>query len=247
MKRFAIVIAAFAAFFNIAQAQNVTIVDKPVQTSAIVTSDSFVEDSAPAWRVSLQAGASYAPGKIEESDPGMYDYYKGLKWGFNYGVDVTYFPTRSWGVGVKLNDARFSNSATGTVSYESGETRSGTIADVINVYYAGPTATWRWISNDNKYSLLFSYSIGYMGYYDNSKVIVPVDVKGGSLGTGLGLNFDYALSKNIALGLGVDVMSGSLRSYKVTMSGVTETINLDPGTSLGMSHLDLTAGLRFLL
>lgn len=245
MKQFAIAVVLLAAFYNTAGAQNVTIIDRPTQSPVIVTSDTLVENIAPMWRVSIKAGASYYPIKYD-GDSMMREYYKGLKWGVNLGADVTYFMARNWGIGAKFNDAHFANSATGTVYYNSGESKSGVIADDINVYYAGPSVSYRWLSSNNMYSFLFYYSLGYMGFYDKSKVVDPLDMKGATLGYALGLDFDLGITKHIAFGLGADVVSGSLSSYSATMNGMTQKVTMEKGQVMGISHIDLTAGLRFL-
>ena len=246
MKKAFVLSALLVAFAIPARAQSVTVVDQPVQGSSIVTSDTFVENPTSSWRIAIQAGAAYNPGKVAESDAGLKEYYKGLKWGLNLGADVTYFLARNWGLGAKFSNAHFANSTTGTVYFDTGESRSGVLSDDVNTYFAGPIVSFRWLSSNNRLSFLTYYGIGYIGYHNKAMVVDPIEMKGATPGFALGFDFDLGITDRLFFGIEAGMVSGALRSYTATMYGVTQKVNLNSDEIMSASHIDLAAGLRLL-
>ncbi len=215
----------------------------------IVTSDATVGQRAPRLRVAVQGGGVYRFGKLpSDASPDTRAYLKNLKAGYTYGADVTYFFSEALGVGARYNNIHTSSSATGTITFDTGETASGKIQDIIDICFAGPFVTYRWLNASGKNAFLLSYGIGYCGFKDAAIAVDPYTVKGWTLGQYAEIGYDFGLSDRLSIGPALTLFRGTLSSYRRTdENGISEDVKLEYGSFESLNSLNLTVGLRYLL
>lgn len=220
---------------------------QPGRQPVIVTSDLSVKEKVSSVRVAIQAGGAFRPGKIEAgTDPDFAAYQKKLRWGYSVGADLTWFFTDALGVGAKFNDIRVSNESQVSLTYENGSTRAGTLKDRIDIWYAGPLLSYRWLSRTGRNAFFVNYGLGYLGYQDVGMVIDPAKQAGGTLGLQFELGYDFGITKHLAAGIDFNMISGTLTHYTLTMNGKDQRIDLDKDEYMGLGHLALSVGLRYL-
>ena len=190
--------------------------------------------AVPSWHVSVYGGGTYRYGEIQENLSLMEkEYLNHLKWGFNVGADVTYFLSRSFGL-VKFHD----NHARAKNAYNE--------SDAIDIWFLGPSVSYRIYSPSYKHALYVLYALGYAGFHDKvSSSWLDVVYTGGTFGRMEEIAYEYRLTPNIALGVSLSQYSGVLK--KITLhdgNGNSHQGKLDQNQYQSLSHIDLSAGLR---
>jgi len=66
-----------------------------------------------------------------------------------------------------------------------------------------------------------------------------------SLGTNIGFGYDIGIAKKISVGFKLSLMSGSFRTYRQTIAGVTTVETMPKNSSEGLGTIKLSVGLRF--
>lgn len=217
-----------------------------LNAQTIVTSDQNVSRALPTWRIAIHGGAGYRFGNIPAGiDANMRDYLKGLKWGFSYGADVTYFFGETLGAGVRFQNFHASNQAQGTFTFDDGSSRSGTMSDKQDFWFLGPVLAYRVMDANAKNAFYMSFGAGYMGYHNNGKVVDPIIMNGGTVGTMLELGYDFSLSEHLSIGAALSLFAGTLNGYNLTYNGKTSNVRLDKDSRESTTHADLTIGLRY--
>lgn len=138
-----------------------------------------------------------------------------------------------------------SNESQVSLTYENGSTRTGTLKDRIDIWYAGPLLSYRWLSRTGRNAFFVNYGLGYLGYQDVGMVIDPAKQAGGTLGLQFELGYDFGITKHLAAGIDFNMISGTLTHYTLTMNGKDQRIDLDKDEYMGLGHLALSAGLRY--
>ncbi|NLR68156.1 porin family protein [Chitinophaga varians] len=206
------------------------------------------DKDVPRFRIAVNGGYSYRIGKVPSSFSGdARDYMKKLKSGFNVGADVQYYFNDEWGVGVKY--LRFQASGSGVVAAESpsdGYMRTN-VADNIGITFYGATFCGRvYTKSDYSQAFLIGASLGYMRYRDNGQVAAyPVTIKGGALGSGLDVGYDIRIARKLYAGAQFSYLAGTVGRVTIERAGMTETRELKDDQRENLSHLSLSAGLRF--
>ncbi len=215
-----------------------------VSAQEIVSSDTTVNNRIPSWRIGIQGGYAYRLGRVDKSmDQVLVDHTEKMKNGFGFSADATWYFMQSLGVGVKY-DAHFaSNGEYVTVTYDDGTQESGQMKENVNVWFLGPMVSYRALSRNMRHAFIMNLGAGYIGYKDNMMLIDPFIIKGASAGYLYELGYDFNISKNIAVGAMLTMISGSLHSYKTDASGSWEKVSLDEAQNL--SHIGLSVGIRF--
>jgi len=93
--------------------------------------------------------------------------------------------------------------------------------------------------------LVMNFGVGYLGYFNAGMLIYPLLLKGNTLGFSWDFAYDIRIAENLALGLQVSFVLGTLREYEITYLSRTETIELDKDNYDNISRIDLSLGLRF--
>jgi hypothetical protein len=193
------------------------------------------------WRFGLNGGVALriAPDS-ENIPPELLKYRKSLKFGSRFGVDATYFISPNVGLGA--NYSLFSTSNTiDYISYEGldGNLYQGYRKDDINVHFFGPSISIRSIPRHNKIYASCDFSIGY-SIYDNNMVFndSEYDLTGHNFGFATSIGSDFMLSKNISIGVYMNVTAASLK--KITIENSKIILSEDQTENLSRVSLSLT-------
>jgi hypothetical protein len=201
----------------------------------------------PHIRVAINGGWSYRVAKLADNIPSDFkQYMKGLKSGYHYGLDLSYFFSEQLGFGLKYYNYKSKDEINNVyVTPPGGPTQYGKMSDNISINFIGPIFSTRLLNADKKNSFLFNLGIGYMGYKDKAVLISDYTLKGNTLGLCWDIGYDIGLSENFAIGFQFSYMIGTLTQYKFSDGVNTETIKLVNDNYESLSRIDLSIGLRF--
>ncbi len=109
----------------------------------------------------------------------------------------------------------------------------------------------RLISSNQKHSFISAVGLGYLGYRNNAEIGTnKIEFTGATLGLTIGLNYDFFISKSVAVGAGAKYVSGNISKINITSNGQTQTKSIKDLSSQSresLTNINLTAGLRFYL
>lgn len=173
---------------------------------------------------------------------------KRLKAGLYYWADLSYYLSDAWGFGFRYSKmSSSSKDAVIITDKETGESRSGMYTDIVDISFAGPALSSRFVSLSGASVFYLSCGIGYLGVTDDGKVIDPFSIKGWTLGQCVDLGYDFRLWNGLYLGMALSGITGELSSAKVTQDGVTTTEHYDKDEKESLLHLALSIGIRYYL
>jgi hypothetical protein len=136
----------------------------------------------------------------------------------------------------------------GYLTDENGRTIvSGNFKENIAFNYVGANYLLRMFDSKKKNSWLFAFGLGYIGYKDRFLCdnVEYSKFTAATLGTNLSIGYDIGLSKELALGFKVSLMSGTFRNYKLTINGITTNETMPDNTAEGLGTIQFSVGLRF--
>lgn len=196
--------------------------------------------------LSFYGGLSYLTSKIpSNSDPEIEKYYKNLKWGTHYGLDIGIHINEKIGIGFIHTVFTTTNAINIYVIDSTGNVKYGEMKNDINTKFYGPTffitsnsATGKWVFNA-------AISIGYIDYVNHFTLIDRYFLKGNTIGFYYDMNFVVRLDNNIALELRTALMTGYLDQMTMDDGTNKQTINFDSGEGEGLSRLELSFGLKW--
>jgi hypothetical protein len=196
-------------------------------------------------RIGLEGGYGYRLARVADKDPLVADYLEELKTGPNYGVSFAYIFGLEYGICLKFSQF-FTSNAMDNVTLISTVDGSvigpGRMADHITISYVCAGLGQRKILGGGRVLFFGEVTIGALLYSDAFKFVdMSYDRTGNTFGFGGALGFDFMISDNLALGLNVAYVMGTLSSEKVN----GQTVNLD--TNEGLTRFDFNAGLRYYL
>lgn len=199
------------------------------------------------FRAAVNLGYSYQLAKVSDAvKPDFRDYIKGLKSGYHYGGDVSYFVSEQIGLGGKYSMFRASNSIDNIyIEDGDGNRRYGKMSDDLRIMFVGPSFTSRRLSRRNSNAFLMTFAIGYIDYRNDKIVIDPYKMTGSTVGYTLDFTYDIALSENTSLGIQLSLLSGVLRQYKIDDGFRVKTFDLEEGNYEGLGRVDFSVGFRF--
>ncbi|MDP3433520.1 MAG: hypothetical protein Q8T04_11210 [Bacteroidota bacterium] len=199
-------------------------------------------------RISVNGGYSYRFAKISESVPSEYrDYMKKLKSGNHFSIDASYFLNESIGLGIKYSQFN-SKEDFGTVNYDfdqDGRIDVGQMNDNMTISFIGPLVA-SYIPSANKKNALFSnIAIGLLSYKDVGTMIIPVVLKGSTLGLVGDVGYQIGIAKNLSVAFTLSYTLGMLSKVEQTVNGYTNTIELDDDNRENLGRIDFSVGLVF--
>jgi hypothetical protein len=105
----------------------------------------------------------------------------------------------------------------------------------------------RLIKNDKiKDALIINVGMGNLSYTDTKNVdLSSYKITGSALGTYYSIGYDRFISKNMALGIQLSLITGLLMNYDLFDGTSTTHIQLDNTSYQSLNHISLTVGLRF--
>jgi len=199
------------------------------------------------YRISVNGGYSYQTAKVSGSVPSDFkDYIKELKSGYHLGGDLTYYFNEPLGFGIKYYLFKSSNSLDNIYLEDiNGNRRYGKMSDDLTISFIGPTFSTRLLNHDKSNVLLMNMSLGYMGYSNNAVVIDKYKITGSTMGLAFDFGYDIGLSENLALGIQLSFLTGTLFEYDWNDGTKTQKIKLERGAYESLNRIDLSVGLRF--
>ncbi|MEO6819540.1 MAG: hypothetical protein ABI266_08680 [Ginsengibacter sp.] len=199
------------------------------------------------FRIAFNGGYSYQTAKVADGVPSDFrDYVKGLKSGYHFGSDITYYFTEQLGLGIKYNVFKTSNKLDSI--YLAGDIINNTfskLSDDLTITFIGPAFSTRIINQNKRNAFLMDLSLGYMGYSNNKVLDENYKMTGSTMGMALDFGYDIGLSKNLSLGFQVSFITGTLFKYNWNDGTTMQTIKLEKGEYESLNRIDFSVGLRF--
>jgi hypothetical protein len=218
------------------------------KTTLLPASKVFNNQKYSHWRYGLNLAYGYQTAKSAPNVPQfLRDYNDGLRSGYSFGADVTYFLKENYGIGFKYNRFLTSNRLSNiTLTPNSGgPTKYGNMADDISIDFIAPYFSIRQISNNQKNALLMGIALGYIGYQNNAILIDKYTINSSSFGAMLDFGYDVGLSKSTALAFQLSYLASTL-SYQDVNDGVkTVRQTFDKNTYIGLGRVEVGVGLKF--
>ena len=203
-------------------------------------------------RLAFNGGYAYNLGKDAATfDTRIQTYNKQIRSGLNVGAEINYFFINGqMGIGISYENVTSQNSLSGVTYSSSGQIfTNNNLSDNLKIQYIGPmyTAISRQIKkNGVKDAFVINVGMGNLSYTD-TKI---VDLKnyifiGSALGTYYSISYDHFISKNMALGIQLSLITGLLSNYNLFDGNSTTHVQLDNDSYQSLTHVSLTVGLRF--
>ena len=212
----------------------------------IETSEVFAP-SAERFRLAAHAGYGYRFGKV---DPNMSaaqrEFVNKLHHGLFLGADLSWFFREQLGIGARVSNLRSITEGYGTITYEDGTKKSGSVRDQVDILFAGPQLSYRFMGKTGRSALLMNMALGYMAIRDRSKAVSEtLQIDGACLGFAMDLTYEYKILDALWLGLQLSALGGSVSS--ATFSGTASTQKISLEEREGLAHVVVSAGIRYCL
>jgi hypothetical protein len=179
------------------------------------------------WRFGINGGFEtiIAPEPTDIS-PELSRHRKSLKSGPRFGADVVFFISPNIGIGVNYSTFGAEHK-TDNISYEiSGNTFVGERQDNIRIHFAGPTIDIRSIPKSNKFYISCDFTLGYFVYLNdlvlNNK---KYDLTEGNFGFATSIGADFMITKNMSVGLSLNITAASIKKAKLTNDDTAENLS----------------------
>jgi hypothetical protein len=187
-------------------------------------------------RFGLNLGLSYRTAKTNDNVPSQYkDYVEGLKSGYQYGIDFSYYFNEFIGIGFRASQ------------FKSGKetTENGNVSDEVSISFIGPAFCTRLLNRTQKNALYIAIAMGYAGFRDEGVYYTPMLIKGSTFGLGMDLGYDIGLSRNWAIGFQLSALAGVITEVDVTQNGSTQNVSLEKENYESLARIDFSLGLRY--
>lgn len=197
------------------------------------------------FRVNFRGGYSYLIAKTEGSMPSEFEkYIKELRSGGHLGLDATYFFSEQYGLGISYSSFFTSNELNNvTFDFGDGTSQTGTIGDDIHIGFIGLAFNQRIEVGRGNTLLHLKIAAGSLSYMNNAIVLSRIDLTGNAFGLMAGVDLDFRISDNVALGFGASLVGGAIK--KMTFDDGTNSITQDLGDNPeNISRIDVSGGVR---
>lgn len=228
------------------------------------------DDDYGRFRIAVHGGVGYTTTKLGAgymfyyASEGDYqiepDFQRGVyitdsefDWGFNLGIDASYYLKNNIGVGFKYNRFKSSDergqSGIYAFDFPTGDDMSSVLELFENEFgvqedrnmtisFIGPMLSYRRFTKKGN-ALIFNGSVGYISYrYDMEN-----DVEGGDLGFALDLGYDIKISKNWFFNVQLSTVMGKIKEAEADFGNEGGEIVVDKDVKL--KHFDLQVGLSY--
>jgi len=214
--------------------------------------ESYIKIPYSHWRFAINGGYAYNLGKdVPTFDTRIQTYNNRMRSNLNFGAEINYFVVNGqMGIGINYENVSSQNSLSGVTYSSSGQIfTNNNLSDNLNIQYIGPmyTGITRQIKrNGVKDAFILNVGMGNL-FYSDTKIVDLKDYKitGSTLGTFYSIGYDHFVSKNMALGIQLSLITGLLSNYDRFDGTSTTHVQLDNSNYQSLTHVSLTVGLRF--
>ena len=216
------------------------------------------ESNRPILFFSGNYAYSYRLAKIPSNYPSFVaEYIRKLKSGTSWGLDIGFFVNEQTALGFTYN--RYNSSMTyNNVMYtflDPDTSIVGKMSDNITIEYYAPTIFFNFTNFEESIRFSLSASIGIVKFENNAEApildainnkveIGHMELKGESIGLGLGASVNFKLDKNIYIGPKVDIFTGVIQSLSYKDKYRKETLHAE-GEGESMVRISAGGALRF--
>ncbi|WP_165024578.1 outer membrane beta-barrel protein [Dysgonomonas sp. ZJ279] len=221
-------------------------------------SASSQETSVPKWKFGVSGGFSFLTASSKSSERELIDmgvpsdiakdYYSDLKKGQMATANVVYLFKPKMGVGLKYNFFTSNAEKNGLIvdyNYD-GNLERVNMKEQLYYNFVGPSFYMQnYITNNKKFQLTGQVAVGYLHYRNQVKSDMNLLLTGSTLGFNGELGIEYFLTKNWAIGVSGEVLSGVVGKVTVDDSYSSENIKLYDESRINMTHLGVLFAIRF--
>lgn len=197
----------------------------------------------PKIRLSFDGGLGFRTKKNADDTPQEFKgFYTKLKSGYQYGFGAQYFVSKNLGLGLKYSHFRSKKAMNYFVEHY-GNWQEYIQNEDVNIDFVGPTFSFRGLHNKNRNSYMMYMGAGYLHYLDRV-LSYGITASGNTYGLAIGLDYDIKIAENLAIGLDVSYIMGTLSKWKLSDGIYSQTSDLQHNDNL--HHLDISIGLRLI-
>lgn len=195
-------------------------------------------------RFGLDGGYAFRTARLPKDASNDYkDYLRKLTRGPVLGANVRFDIDKMYTIGILYDRFMSSNAAVFYTYDDFGTYLEGELSDDYAINFFAASAGYQMISSNEKHRFFMDYMLGYMTYHNNNwELGQQYILDGASLGLGLAVDYDYMLSKHVAIGAGISYYHAVLS--KIYVNGLEYDLGQNKE---GLQRLNLKAGLRFYL
>ena len=219
-----------------------------LKSQPVATDGPYIKMKNPRIRFSLYGGPSQmVVNNPELNDAVLERYYEDLNSGYNIGTDFTYYFSDMYGLGLKCNMVRTSNSLRSVTFFDEYErSHVGPMSDDITELYVGPSFSIRKTGPRNMGTLYCSASAGFNGYYNEACAINVFTLRGATTGANIDVGYDINMFEKFALALKVSLTTGLLKNVTVYNGSTWVSYPMESNTYVSLNHIDVSIGFSFL-
>ncbi|MCE7066901.1 outer membrane beta-barrel protein [Dyadobacter sp. CY326] len=161
-------------------------------------------------------------------------YIKDLKSGISFGGEVTYFPWKKVGFGLKYD------------RYQSKVSQQNALTEDVTIQILGGEVIHRAIMKNPKNSVLTSLLLGYQPYQNKTQVgQEQFTFNGKTMGWGVSVGFEHRISPRFAINVTGSATMGAIYRLDRTTAFNKETLHLSKDNSVDLSRFSATIGFKF--
>ncbi len=195
-------------------------------------------------RFNINGGYSYRTASISDNvNSDFKDYLNELKSGIQFGGSACYFVSDVSGIGITYHLFKTSNEIGVYVEDMDGNITYGLMKDDIKVLFIGPSYFSRIITDNKLNSWIFGFSIGYVKYDNDARLIDNFKITSSSVGFEMDIGYDLGLNENISMGFRLSYFASTLSSITMDDGDSKETINLNEDQKESLNRIDFSIGL----
>jgi hypothetical protein len=161
-------------------------------------------------------------------------YIKDFKSGISFGGDVTYFPWKKVGFGLKYD------------RYQSKASQENELQEDVSVQFLGGEIIHRAVMKNPKNSVLTSLLLGYQPYQNKTEVKEDqFTFDGKTMGWGVSVGLEHRISQHFAINVTGSAIMGAVYRLDRTSAFNKETLHLSKDNSVDLSRFSLQLGFKF--
>ncbi len=100
--------------------------------------------------------------------------------------------------------------------------------DGVSISFLEPSVNLRIYGHSNNNAFIWTWSLGYMGFYDGGYANnQSIKLSGQCLGLSMDLGYDIEIAKNLALGFQLSLYAGTLTKFEQTDNSGNRSVVLE--------------------